>query len=436
MCTCCHRNNLLHYDCIIFLKQNYNFNIPAVANALSKWYQEIRQREFICKPCHKELKDGKYTKNIQNCPNSDMFGSNVNHDQHTQDNVEQSRTHSTNNVTCDFFANDTIQPTICTNYCLCTCCHNTDIPRSQCIILKESKYNFNNTIVVEALSNRFSTPTSAEYICKKCHKDLLQEIMPKNCVALHIKLTSYKPQQICVHCNTVPTGKYLAFDKTKYGQNTIVSQMTENNQQNIICNKCCNAIWKETLVTCLRCTKIWKKSVHWNLIWTDTPHQNTTYKKWQNHRKPTVTYAKVAIKNYKKNDMCVVKDRCRNMYAKCIKKKTDFSYFVVSQCLQHLANSIHEVQYICTSCNKALKQTSDENPLVPYHAKYANAVTGAKVLKALNKRPEYVCTCCHHMLFCKTVQQFHIKDYDMSYETVKECLSYWYVMKLYRHTSH
>ena len=24
-------------------------------------------------------------------------------------------------------------------------------------------------------------------------------------------------------------------------------------------------------------------------------------------------------------------------------------------------------------------------------------------LKALNKRPEYVCTCCHHMLFCKTV---------------------------------
>ena len=57
------------------------------------------------------------------------------------------------------------------------------------------------------------------------------------------------------------------------------------------------------------------------------------------------------------------------------KEDYDFSYFVVSQCLQHLANSTHEVQYICISCNKALKQTSDENPLVPYHAKYANAVT-------------------------------------------------------------
>ena len=44
-----------------------------------------------------------------------MFGSNINHDQHTQDNVEEGRTHShsTNNITCDFIANDTIQPTIC-----------------------------------------------------------------------------------------------------------------------------------------------------------------------------------------------------------------------------------------------------------------------------------------------------------------------------------
>ena len=51
--------------------------------------------------------------------------------------------------------------------------------------------------------------------------------MPMNSVALCIKLTSHKPQQTCIHCNTVPTGKYLTFDKTKYGENTIVSQMTE-----------------------------------------------------------------------------------------------------------------------------------------------------------------------------------------------------------------
>ena len=34
----------------------------------------------------------------------------------------------------------------------------------------------------------------------------------------------------------------------------------------------------------------------------------------------------------------------------------DFSYFVVSQCLQHVSNSVHEEQYICTSCDKGLKK--------------------------------------------------------------------------------
>ena len=96
----------------------------------------------------------------------------------------------------------------------------------------------------------------------------------------------------------------------------------------------------------------------------------------------------------------------------------------------------HEEQYICTLCDKRLKETSNENPVLPYFAKYPNAVAEANFLKAINQRPEYVCTCCHHMLFHKTVQQFNITGYYMSNETVKECLSHQYVMKLHRHTSH
>ena len=272
VCTCCHRNDLPWYNCVIFVKHNYNLNIPAVANALSKWYWEIRQKEFICKSCHKELKDGKYSKNVQNCPNSDMFGSNVNDDQNNQHNVQEKRIHHENNIISDFPANYTSQSTTLTNYCLCTCCHKTDIPRSQCIIFKESKYNYDNTIIVEALSHRFSVPTSKEYICKKCDKDLLEEIMPVNSVASQIWLTSNEPQQKCIHCNTLCTEKFLIFNKAKYGQNTIVSQMIENDTQNIICNKCHNAICRESLVTCLICTKTVKKTVHWNLIPTHTPH--------------------------------------------------------------------------------------------------------------------------------------------------------------------
>ena len=40
------------------------------------------------------------------------------------------------------------------------------------------------------------------------------------------------------------------------------------------------------------------------------------------------------------------------------------------------------------------------------------------------------------MLFHKTVQLFHTTDYAMSDETLNECLSHRYVMKLHRHTSH
>ena len=76
-----------------------------------------------------------------------------------------------------------------------------------------------------------------------------------------------------------------------------------------------------------------------------------------------------------------------NMYNKV---DYDVTNFVVSQCLGHVSNSEHEEQYICALCDKRLKETSNENPVVPYYAKYPNAVAGAKLLKALNQRPKYV----------------------------------------------
>ena len=38
VCTCCHADDLPQYNCVIFIRQNYNLNIPAVANSLSKRY--------------------------------------------------------------------------------------------------------------------------------------------------------------------------------------------------------------------------------------------------------------------------------------------------------------------------------------------------------------------------------------------------------------
>ena len=115
-----------------------------------------------------------------------MFRSNINDHENSQHNVQENRIHNENNIKCDFPLNYTTQITTLTNNCLCTCCHKTDIPRSQCNIFKESKCNYHNTIVVEALSHKFSVPTSKEYIYKKYDKDLLEEIMPMNSVASQI----------------------------------------------------------------------------------------------------------------------------------------------------------------------------------------------------------------------------------------------------------
>ena len=109
----------------------------------------------------------------------------------------------------------------------------------------------------------------------------------------------------------------------------------------------------------------------------------------------TVIYARAAMYNSNQN----VEDISK-MYSKL---HYDFTSFVVSQCWGHVPNSGNAEQYICASCDKRLKETSNENPVLPYYGKYPNAVAGANFLKALNQRPEYVCTCCHHMFFHKTV---------------------------------
>ena len=133
---CCHADDLPRYQCVIFLRNNYSFDIPAVAKALSKRYREIRQKEFICKPCHKQLKDSTYSNRVHNCGNSNLFGLHFTHEQNDQDTVYRSRTYNENNRTRNFPAQYMTQSTTLTNYSLCTCCHKTEIQRSQCIIFK------------------------------------------------------------------------------------------------------------------------------------------------------------------------------------------------------------------------------------------------------------------------------------------------------------
>ena len=44
---------------------------------------------------------------------------------------------------------------------------------------------------------------------------------------------SHKQQQKCIHCHSVPTDSFITFDKTKYGENTLVNNMTVNGEHDV-----------------------------------------------------------------------------------------------------------------------------------------------------------------------------------------------------------
>ena len=84
----------------------------------------------------------------------------------------------------------------------------------------------------------------------------------------------------------------------------------------------------------------------------------------------------------------------------------------------------NDSKYICLSCDKTLQITNNENPVVPYHVKDKCLHAAAKFIRLLLQKPEYVCTCCHRLLFKKTVKDFNIEEYKMTNPIVKKSLSY------------
>ena len=161
VCTCCHRKHLMQCDCVIFVTKNYILDNPNVADALSRRYREVRNKEFICKPCHTKLQHGHLSR------------VNSNDVEHSENVVVMNSNDMTQSMELHMTSPDFTQNPKYTNHCICTCCHKPDLPRSQCIIFKASRYNSDNTVVSNALSNCFVASTTKEFICKKCDKSLL-----------------------------------------------------------------------------------------------------------------------------------------------------------------------------------------------------------------------------------------------------------------------
>ena len=156
------QKNLKWCDCVIFLKKNYNADNSNVADAFSRRYREVRNKEFICKPCHTKLQHSHYSK------------VNSNGVDHSENIVVMNSNDTTLSMEFHMTSPDFTQNPTYTNHCICTCCHKPDLPRSQCIIFKTSRYNSDNSVISHALKP-LVVSTWKEFICKKCDNSLLAE---------------------------------------------------------------------------------------------------------------------------------------------------------------------------------------------------------------------------------------------------------------------
>ena len=71
-----------------------------------------------------------------------------------------------------------------------------------------------------------------------------------------------------------------------------------------------------------------------------------------------------------------------------------------------------------------LSKTNNISASVPIYSCHPIARSGAQLLKAFQEKPEYICTCCHRLLFWRSVAQFHVKDFIMTHSIVNTCLSH------------
>ena len=132
-------------------------------------------------------------------------------------------------------------------------------------------------------------------------------------------------------------------------------------KDNIICNKCHNAISKESIVTCLNCrntvpkksTYIFnKKKYSPTVCTTEQPDSSKTARQYICKKCHTSLVPKVTCMCCKLNaDKCICK----------IYNKADYDYtkFIVSQCLEYATDTTDEEKYICaSSCVTLLWRTS------------------------------------------------------------------------------
>ena len=124
---------------------------------------------------------------------------------------------------------------------------------------------------------------------------------------------------------------------------------------------------------------------------------------------------------------------CTCCHGKCSKYRVteflaqnyDFEDYIVSRALSDgVRVCVGDTEYICYTCKGRLQADKTDFPTMPRNA-YARKLVdpGSRFLRAIREKPEFVCTCCHRMLFQRSVIRFDANRYNMVNEIVAETLA-------------
>lgn len=303
-----------------------------------------------------------------------------------------------------------------------------NLERKSCVIFLKKNYNFNKQLVCNALSNRYREHCNKEFMCKPCHMKLKEEkIKPKSG-----DIVEMNEVKTCFFCGNIPWKTFDVFEIEKYRNSNFVQQIEFNKtlieKHSIICITCYNSLLYECIVKCTVCDK-------------------------EVQRKIIYVYDSKKYKIYSENNpkkWMTKQHRIRDIYAWNVTHKLNPNFNVFHAIYMLLCTCANITTWMTITSNNMLfqdvcnmqvmkkmtqntyvyhviklwKKTDYENPVVPYNINDKCLHAAAKFMKSLLERPEYVCTCYHHVLFRKTLKVFNIEEYEMDNPIVKKCLSY------------
>ena len=407
VCTCCHRSGLQRNRCLIFKLFKYDSSIPEVKEALCERYCQATCKELICKECDVKLLGLNITGLSGACAQEESRSSNDGSQKYDEVN-------SVNNFQTLY---------------ICTCCRLERGDRRKYLIFRSRKYNMYSPHVACALKYRYSDPGKQEFICRTCHVLLLNDVLPNNALSSPAKDRPL-PSSKCVGCHIFHGKKMRLFNRELYGNNVHLDNsmsQIEGSPDRVICSTCHAKYLGYSIVTCVQCGSnvMRKRSVMYNPKRFPLHNRIVTKKSCANgsHMHLCMLCHKNALEQKAKCNICKKDTPSKNslLFAET---NYDIRHYVVGTVAYNVGCGTGGTSIICAKCDMALKCSTDENPLVSMCLQDPILKSACNFLRAITELPEYACTCCHRLLFRKTVKPFVLCEYDFSNPVVKECLSH------------